>query len=334
MSDAPAAAQKLAALSARLAAFAGKRLLVIGDLMLDEYVWGQVNRISPEAPVMVVDVTSTTYCLGGAGNVASNVQAMGGHAIVCGVVGDDPMGRVVADQLSSAGGSTDGVIVATDRPTTVKTRIVAHSQQVVRVDREKRIPLSGEALERLTACAAAAIPTVDAVILSDYAKGALADSLVRAAVATARAHGKPIAANLKPPRVDPFAGAAFLTLNLSEAERAANEPIASEADLLRIGAALRERLSCGALLITRGADGVALFTDGAPLLLPTRRVEVYDVAGAGDAVISAAAMALAAGASFAEAAVIGNLAGNAKVTKLGVAAVTRDEIRRLAEMPS
>jgi D-beta-D-heptose 7-phosphate kinase / D-beta-D-heptose 1-phosphate adenosyltransferase len=160
----------------------------------------------------------------------------------------------------------------------------------------------------------------------------LTDDLVREAVRLAREHGKPLSANLKPPRVEPFSGATFLTMNVHEAERAALQPIPDVAALFRAGAALRERLDCEALVVTRGADGVCLFTpDAEPLCLPARRVEVYDVAGAGDTVIGAATMALAAGASFEEAAAIGNMAGNVKVTKLGVAPVSRDEILHIAE---
>ena len=318
-------------LSDLLDRFEARRILVVGDVMLDEYVWGQVNRISPEAPVMVVEVTSTDWRLGGAGNVANNVQAMGGRCVVCGVVGDDPSGAVVQTQVAAIGADASGLVSAKDRPTTVKTRIVAHSQQVVRVDRETRAPVSGEVLERMAAFVRNALPMVDAVVLSDYAKGALTEDHVREIVALARQHSKPVAANLKPPRVAPFHGATFLTLNVHEAERASNSSIPDEATLLTVGAELRAQMDCDGLLVTRGPNGVALFTaDEAPLLLSARPVEVYDVAGAGDAVISAATMALASGATFAQAAAIGNLAGNAKVTKLGVAPVTREEMLRLA----
>jgi len=315
-----------------LEAFTGRTILVVGDLMLDEYVWGRVNRISPEAPVMVVEVQETTHCLGGAGNVATNIQAMGGQAVLSGVVGADETGRTLTERAAGCGCHAHGIFAVEGRPTTIKTRIVAHSQQVVRVDRETKGPISGEALDQVMDFVRTAVPRVEAGLLSDYAKGMLTDAIVGESIRLARGHGKPLAANLKPPRVDPFAGATFLTMNLHEAERATNESFPDEAALLRAGAALRERLSCDALLVTRGADGVCLFTaDADPLLLPARRVEVYDVAGAGDTVIGAATMALAAGATFAEAAAIGNLAGNVKVTKLGVAPVSRDEIRHMAE---
>jgi D-beta-D-heptose 7-phosphate kinase/D-beta-D-heptose 1-phosphate adenosyltransferase len=318
-------------LDALLNAFEGRKILVMGDLMLDEYLWGTVSRISPEAPVMVVEVNRTSHCLGGAGNVATNVQAMGGAAILSGVAGKDAMGEILREHAVACGSSATGIIAADERPTTVKTRIVAHSQQVVRVDRETRAPLDPASESRLLSFLRETAAGADAIILSDYAKGTLTNALVEEAVAQANRLGIPLAANLKPPRVRPFSGARFLSLNLMEAERAGNEPIADEAALARVGARLRGELACTSLLITRGSEGVALFTASEePVAIPARRVEVYDVAGAGDAVISAAAMALAAGAQPAEAAAIGNLAGNVKVTKLGVAPVSRHEIRQMA----
>lgn len=318
-------------LGAILDRFTNLRILVVGDLMLDEYLWGAVSRISPEAPVMVVEVQRTTHCLGGAGNVASNVKALGGVPALAGVAGGDTMGDVLVEHAAACGSGPDAILRVPQRPTTVKTRIVAHSQQVVRVDRETRAPLSANEEHGLRDVVLRALPSCDAVVLSDYAKGTLTDGLVREVVAGARAAGKPVAANLKPPRVDPFQGASLLSLNLLETERAANEAVPTTEALARVGSRLRAELACSALLITRGPDGVALFTaHEPPVQIPARRVEVFDVAGAGDAVIGAATMALAAGAAPAEAAAIGNLAGNVKVTKLGVAPVSAEEIRQMA----
>jgi rfaE bifunctional protein kinase chain/domain len=238
-------------LDAILAGFEGRRVLVVGDLMLDEYVWGRVNRISPEAPVMVVDVVETTHALGGAGNVVNNIQAMGASALVSGVVGDDPNGLAVRERLQACGSAPEGVVTAPDRPTTVKTRIVAHSQQVVRVDREQRTAIPEATLAAVSGFVRDAVARVDAVLLSDYSKGVLVDSLVRDAVAAARAAGKPVAANLKPPRVEPFSGATLLTLNVHEAERATGIEITDEPSLLSAGCGLRERLACSALKIGR-----------------------------------------------------------------------------------
>jgi len=319
-------------LDALLNAFAGRRILVAGDLMLDEYISGQASRVSPEAPVLVVDVQQTTHALGGAANVAGNVREMGAEVSVAGIVGRDPGANLLLASLEAHGCCVENVIVADDRPTTVKTRVVVQNQQVLRFDRETRKAVSEAAGARLLALVEAALPAVDAVILSDYAKGALTHRLVTAIIRKAKQRRVPLAANLKPPHVEAFCGATFLTLNQAEAERAWRQPIVDETSLYRCGHALRKRLACKGLLITRGGEGVVLFTQtGAPHAIPTRRVQVFDVTGAGDTVISAAAMALAAGATCHEAAVIGNLAGNIKVTKLGAAAVNRSEIRRFVK---
>ncbi len=314
-----------------LEAFANRKILVAGDLMLDEYIRGQINRISPEAPVPVLDVQRTSHTLGGAANVAANVRAMGADVFLAGVVGADVAAEMLRESLERHGCSIDGLVVDNDRSTTVKTRVVVQNQQIVRIDRETRKPISGTVLEKLLARIEAVLPAVDAVILSDYAKGVLAESLVRTIVKQAREARIPVAANLKPPHVEAFHGATLLTLNLAEAERAWRRPIGDETSLYRCGQALRKRLACKGLLITRSGDGVVLFTSaGAPLAIPAQRVQVFDVTGAGDTVISAASLALSAGATCAEAAAVGNLAGNIKVTKHGTAAVGCDELRRLA----
>jgi D-beta-D-heptose 7-phosphate kinase/D-beta-D-heptose 1-phosphate adenosyltransferase len=318
-------------LDALLNHFAGRKVLVVGDLMLDEYIWGQTSRVSPEAPVLVLDVQRTTHSLGGAANVARNIHALGASVTLAGVVGADPSAHLLLDDLESDGCSTAGVVTTDDRPTTVKTRVVVQNQQIVRIDRETRKPVCGAALDKMLAIIEKTIPEVDAVVLSDYAKGVLTDRLVTTAVTKAKEYGVPLAANLKPPQVEAFRGATLLTLNLAEAERAWQRPIVDEKSLFRCGQALRKRLACKGLLITRGGDGVAVFASARePLVIPAQRVEVYDVTGAGDTVISAATMALSGGATCGEAAAIGNLAGNIKVTKLGTATVVCDEIRQFA----
>ena len=263
--------------------------------MLDEYIWGQTNRISPEAPVPVLDVQRTTHTLGGAANVARNIREMGAAVTLAGVVGADPGADMLLASLQTHGCPTDCLVVADDRPTTVKTRVVVQKQQIVRIDRETRKPVSGAVMDELLSRIKAALPTVHAMILSDYAKGALTDSLVKTVIKKARDYRIPVAANLKPPRIAGFHGATLLTLNLAEAERAWRRPIVDEASVCRCGQTLRKQLACKGLLITRGGDGVVLFTAaGAPLMIPAQRVQVFDVTGAGDTVISAAALALSA----------------------------------------
>ena len=319
-------------LDSLLNAFTGRRVLVVGDLMIDEYLWGQACRVSPEAPVLVLDVQRTTHTLGGAANVARNIQGMGANVAIAGVVGSDPNADRLLETLQAHDCDVEGVVAVEERCTTLKSRVVAQDQQIVRVDHETREPIDNATSEKLLTFIEQTMPTVDAVILSDYAKGVLTDQLVEAVVNKARQHDVPVTANLKPPRVAPYCGATLLTLNLVEAERAWGQQINSEADLYRCGQVLRKRLDCDGLLVTRGGDGVVLFTStGAPLTISAQRVQVFDVTGAGDTVISAASMALSAGATLAEAVAIGNLAGNVKVTKLGTAAVDREEIRRFAK---
>ena len=312
--------------------FVGLKILVVGDLMLDEYIWGHAGRVSPEAPVLVVEVRNTTYSLGGATNVANYARHLGAAVSVAGVVGSDSSGVTLREKLRAGGCDTQGVLTEAGRPTTLKTRIVAQNQQVVRVDRETREEVPRETVDRLLGVIESEMPTADAIILSDYAKGVLSDRLIAAVIRSARDRRKPVTANLKPPRVEPFHGATLVTLNLQELERAEHETIAGEAALIRCGSRLRERLDCGGLLVTRGGDGLVLFMpEAGPVRIPARRVEVFDVVGAGDAVITAAVLSLAAGADCAEAAALGNVAGNIKVTKAGTAAVELDEIRRFLD---
>lgn len=318
-------------LDAILNAFADRRILVVGDVMLDEYIWGHTTRISPEAPVPVLDVQRTTHTLGGAANVARNVREMGGAVTLFGVVGSDPGADMLLASLEANGCPADCLVVGEDRLTTIKTRVVVQNQQIVRIDRETKKPVCEAVTDSLLSRIEAALPGADAVILSDYAKGVLTDRLVRRVIKKAKEHRVSVAANLKPPHVEAFRGATLLTLNLAEAERAWGHPIIDAMSVCRCGQTLRKRLACKGLLITRGGDGVVLFTSsGAPLAIPAHRVQVFDVTGAGDTVISAASLALSTGATCAEAAAIGNLAGNIKVTKLGTAAVDRNEIRRFA----
>ena len=276
-----------------LTAFEGRKIIVVGDLMLDEYILGQSSRVSPEAPVLVLDIQRNTYCLGGAANVARNVSRMGAEVTTVGVVGHDSAADKLRSCLRENGCSSEGVIALSNRPTTVKTRVVAQNHQIVRMDRETRVPVDEDDSNKLLEIIDALIPDADGMILSDYAKGVLTDSLVTDIIARAKHYGVPLAANLKPPRVDPFRGASLLTLNLVEAELAWSRSIREENDLCRCGRELRERLECKGLLITRGGNGVALFSENdEPLIIPSHRVQVFDVTGAGDTVISAAALAI------------------------------------------
>jgi D-beta-D-heptose 7-phosphate kinase/D-beta-D-heptose 1-phosphate adenosyltransferase len=312
---------------ALLHAMRGRRVLVLGDVMLDQFLWGRVARISPEAPVPVVEISSETFHLGGAANVAGNVRALGGEAVVAGVVGDDPAGVRVRRALAE-GGIEDALSVADGaRPTTVKTRIIAHHQQVVRADREVAHDVAGSLERALLESVRAALPSCSAVILSDYQKGVVTPSLMKSVLAAARRHGVPV---LVDPKVRHFAlyrRVTVVTPNQAEAEQATGVRIRSEDDLAEAGARILRRLQCQAALVTRGEQGMTLFEPARrPLHIPTAAREVFDVTGAGDTVIATLGLALCARAKLAEAARLANVAAGVVVGKLGTATATPEEV--------
>ncbi len=313
-----------------LAAFQGKRVLVLGDVMLDEYIWGEVTRISPEAPVPVVEARRHTFVPGGATNVVNNIQALGGKAMVVGVVGEDEMGRRLIGTLSEVGVDVSGLIADPERPTTVKTRVIAHSQQVVRIDRESRDEIGKAISRKLVNHLAAIVPTVDAVLVSDYDKGVVCRSVVGPLLELANRSNRLVTANPKPHNILLLRGCGVVSVNQPEAEGVARMRISDEESLLKAGRAVLRELGCRALLITRGAKGISIFQeDGLVSHLPAAEIEVYDVAGAGDTVISATTLAMAAGAGVVEATALGNLAAGAVVRKVGVATTTCEEILSL-----
>ena len=307
--------------------FGRRNILVVGDMMLDRFIWGRVNRISPEAPVPVVEVERESVQPGGASNVVNNLVALGAHACMVGVVGGDAEGRQLRDELARAGADVSGVLVETDGVTTVKTRIVAHSQQLVRVDRERGSSLSAVTQEQLRESAARETGLVDAVVFSDYDKGVMSQKTVEAVRVAAAARGIPVVANPKPRNLDLLRGITAISLNHSEAEQAVGWTIGGDPDVRRAGETLLHRLETAHVLITLGGHGLALFSQGAePFFLPAAEVPVYDVAGAGDTVISAFAMALSCGADARAAADLANLAAGAVVRKVGVATASVEEI--------
>ena len=309
-------------------AFAGARILCLGDLMMDEYVWGRATRISPESPVMVVEVDRETSVPGGAANVVHNLLALGASVSVVGVVGEDAAGAALRARLAEEGADVSGVLAEPGRPTTRKTRVVAHHQQVLRVDRERAAPLPDDVRERLEACIEGLARTADAIVVSDYDKGVICSPTARAAIEAGRRRGVPVAANAKPRNAACFAGASLVSLNASEADAVAGEPAFSAGDRLEpAGRALREKIGVDTLVVTRGAEGLMLWErDGACRHVPAHPVEVYDVAGAGDTVISVLTLGLARGVEPAEAAEAASLAAAVVVRKVGVAVVTAQEL--------
>jgi D-beta-D-heptose 7-phosphate kinase/D-beta-D-heptose 1-phosphate adenosyltransferase len=320
---------ELARLEALLQAFRKVRLLVVGDLVLDEYVWGEVERVSPEAPVPVVHVREETVVLGGAANVARNVVALGGNAAFCSVIGDDAAGRRAADLVKNLGVDPSGLQLASGRPTTRKTRVIARSQQVVRFDRETLEPPAAAVSRRLLAAIERELASCDGVVLEDYGKGVLSRSLVARAMRRFRAARAPVIVDPKT-SVAPYRGAALLKPNLRETESLSGVEIRTRADLARAVARLRRRIGGGAVVVTRGAEGMTVFEDaGEGVDVRTVRREVFDVQGAGDTSIAALALALRAGATLFQAAVLANAAAGVVVGKIGTATASADEVREL-----
>jgi D-beta-D-heptose 7-phosphate kinase/D-beta-D-heptose 1-phosphate adenosyltransferase len=307
--------------------FNGKRIVVLGDLMLDEFIFGRVRRISPEAPVPVVEVERQTLTLGGAGNVAANLVALGAEPLPVGLVGDDADADRLRAALTEIEVSSSGLVTDRGRPTTLKTRIIAHNQQVVRADRESK-RVAAETIEtRLIEAFDNYLEKADAVVISDYNKGALTRRVLNETLALARQRGLTVCLDPKLKSFTDYQPVTIITPNHQEASEAAGLAIEDTASLREAGKRLLEIVDCRAVLITRGEEGMALFTDdGTMTTIATVAREVYDVTGAGDTVIATLTLALASGASFVEAAVLANHAASVVVGKLGTATVSRNEL--------
>lgn len=313
-------------ISRLLRLFKGIRILVIGDIVLDRYIWGKVSRISPEAPVPIVEVTSDSFLLGGAANVANNIVALGGRASVTGVIGNDRAGEVVKDLLRER--NIELAIFEDSRPTTVKTRVIAHNQQVVRFDKEDKSTIYGKVLRKMIDYIKGSLREFDAVILSDYKKGVISKALIREVLKVSKPAKKFIAVDPKVGHFHLYKGVSIITPNLSEAAHGSGIEITDEGSLERAGRVLLKKLSCEAVLITRGEEGMTLFTDNKITHIPTVARHVYDVTGAGDTVIATFTLSRAAGATLEEAAVIANHAAGIVVGEVGTAVATPDKLRQ------
>ena len=314
--------------------FPKTRVLVVGDVVMDHYIWGSVSRISPEAPVPVVNVTRETVLLGGAANVVNNIRTLGGEVGICGVIGHDAAGKQLQHLLHTQKISTDGLIVDSGRPTTIKTRVIAHQQQMVRFDRETKESISRDAHRRIFEhVAERAGAGLDAIVISDYCKGVVTKDLVRDIVRLARKRGIVVSVDPKVSHFGIYSGVTVLTPNTKEASLGARIEIEDDASLLRAGKGLLARLACDAVLITRGEHGMSLFEkDGRVTHIPTVAREVFDVTGAGDTVISALTLGIAAGARISDAAKIANYAAGIVVGVVGTATVSPSQLKqRIAE---
>ena len=296
--------------------------------MLDEFIWGDVSRISPEAPVPVVDVKRESTHLGGAANVLANLLTLGANGCVVGIVGNDYAGdRIRLSVKEKSAGQRDEFLIAADgRPTTIKTRIIAQHQMVVRADRENRTPVNGEIEQRVIAVARAALANAHALVVSDYDKGVITRGVLESVLPEAYGH-MPVLIDPKLRNFDWYRPATLVTPNHHEALQLTGVEDDSDTALQAAAGSIREILSCDAVLITRGDRGMMLFErDNEPVKVKTAAREVYDVTGAGDTVIATLAAALAAGASMTEAALLANHAAGIVVGKLGTATATMDEV--------
>lgn len=315
-------------LSRYLTKFSKANILVIGDLILDHFIWGSVDRISPEAPVPVVHVDSESLRLGGAANVYNNILSLGGKAEVCGVIGSDESGKAFLNELGIKKSNPRGVIIDSHRPTSRKTRIVAHSQQIVRYDVEKRSDVSAAVTRQMIQYIRTHLQDISCLVISDYAKGVVTASLMAEISRMARKRKIPIIVDPKVDHLPYYAGVTILTPNHLEAQQGAEVSNSSPNPIIEAGHQIRHKLGCEAVLVTRGEHGMTLSeADGSSSHIPAVARQVYDVTGAGDTVVSTLALAMSAGASIKEGAVLANHAAGLVVGMVGTACVTNAQLR-------
>ncbi len=307
--------------------FKDKKVLVIGDLMLDKFIWGNVDRISPEAPVPVVLVKKVSYAPGGAANAASNITSLGGKASVAGVIGDGQYGRILASELEKRGIATENIIVDPSRPTIRKTRVMAQNQQLLRIDSEIKDKVSEAITNSLLRAIRKVIDDSDCIVVSDYAKGLITEESMRAIILLASEKKKKVIVDPKQKNGVIYRGAYVMTPNHKEACAMLDfENNNHDTDIGKIGKMLSEKLSTNVVL-TRGEKGMSIFEKGKEMEnIPTKVRSVYDVAGAGDTVIAALALSVAAGATIKEAAIIANYAAGVAVGKVGTSTVSPEEL--------
>ena len=302
--------------------------MVVGDVMVDEFIWGKVERISPEAPVPVVEVERETLLLGGAANVVNNIRALGGKVYAAGIVGKDLMGRHLTSELEKIEVDPKGIVTDDTRPTSIKTRVIAHQQQVVRFDREIKSGISPEMTEELLKYVRSLSGRINAVIVADYGKGVVNKKLIGELVSIAKKDGLILSVDPKVENFSIYREVTVITPSHHEAGSAARQKIVDDKSLLSAGNTIIKELACKNVLITQGEEGMTLFEEGGDVVhIPTVAREVYDVTGAGDTVISAMTLAVASGATMRDAAVISNYAAGVVVGEVGTAVVTGEELK-------
>jgi rfaE bifunctional protein kinase chain/domain len=310
-----------------LRGFIGKRIAVVGDLMVDKYYWGTVNRVSPEAPVPVVDVVSESTRLGGAANVANNVLSLGGEPVLVGLIGNDHPGEMFLNIMREQNLGVEGIVQDPSRPTTIKTRVIAHAQHVVRIDNESKTDCPEHIEHRMIDAVKYNIHTLDAIIIEDYNKGAITRSIIREIIAVARKYNKIVTVDPKFNNFFEYKNVTVFKPNKREAEEAIGQRIRSSDDIHRAGTTLLAELDAENVLMTRGEEGLSLFEkNGEVTTMPSLATNVQDVSGAGDTVISTLTIALAAGANVREAAALANAAASVVVSAVGIMPIQPDQL--------
>jgi rfaE bifunctional protein kinase chain/domain len=307
--------------------FIGKRIAVVGDLMVDSYYWGTVSRVSPEAPVPVVDVVSESIRLGGAANVANNIQVLGGEPVLIGLIGDDHPGEIFLNILKEQNLATDGIVKDTARPTTIKTRVIAHGQHVVRIDNESKLDCPENLRHFIIDAVKYNIHTIDGIILEDYNKGAITKDIIREITAVARKYGKIVTVDPKFNNFFEYKNVTVFKPNKREAEEAIGSRIRDNDDAIRAGEKMLATLQAENVLLTRGEEGLTLFEKSGEIShMKSLATNVQDVSGAGDTVISTLTMALVSGASVKEAAALANCAASVVIGSVGIVPIQPDEL--------
>lgn len=307
--------------------FTDKKILIIGDLMLDEYLSGKTTRLSPEAPVPIVEVESVNYVPGGAANAANNVNALGDEAVLVGVVGKDENGQKLIKLLQKQDIKTGGIFEDSERPTTTKSRIISQGQQIVRIDKENRKPISKKLENKLLTFIRKAISRVNIILISDYAKGVITPSMSKAIISLAKNSGKQVLVDPKGGDFSKYRDCFLITPNLKELETALKIQLKNIKKLPQAARMLLAHVNSEAVLVTLGADGMALLEkSGKYTDVPSADVKVVDISGAGDTAIATYALSLAAGADFEEAMLLSTYACSIVIGKLGTATTSRDEL--------
>ncbi len=312
--------------------FKKKRILVIGDIMLDEYIWGDVSRISPEAPVPVVSVTKETKTPGGATNVVNNLKDLGAEVFISGIVGKDDAAKFIKKYLIKKKVNIDGIFEDKDRKTTLKTRIIAHNQQVVRVDKENTEPINQEFVKKIIAYVKKIIKNIDGIIISDYGKGVIIPEVIEPIIKLANKYNKIISVDPKIEHFFYYKNVTLITPNHFEAAKAINKKLKNQDDVFEAGKYIMKKLNLKSLFITQSSEGMSIFEKGKkPSHIPTSARKVYDVTGAGDTVISTATISLTTGLDVEKSAILSNYAAGIVVGEVGTTTISFDKLKKALE---